>query len=66
MEDVKGGSEREDVSGDVVETSSGRSLKAVCRYGISDLLDCVVWDLKVLSISVNQPPSLVLEGTVVV
>lgn len=65
VEDVKGGCKGDDISGDIVETGRGRSLKAVCRYGISNLLDGVVWNGKFLAVAINQSSSLVLDWAIV-
>jgi len=66
VEDVEGKSQAGNVSGDVEETSSGRTLKAVCRNGVSYLLDGVVWNLELVAVTIDQSSALVLEESLVV
>ena len=66
VEDVEGDGQACNVSGDVVETGSGRALEAVCRNGISYLLDGVVWNLEFVAVAINQSSTLVLEKGLVV
>ena len=65
VEEIEGGGEAGDVSGDIVEAGRGRPLEAVRRDGISDLLDGVVGHLELVSIPINQPSSLVFQRQVV-
>jgi len=54
VEDVKGGGEEGDVAGDIVKTGGGGTLEAVLGDSIVNLLDCVVWDLELVAVGVEE------------
>lgn len=61
----EGGSDADNVAGDVVETSGSRALEAVGGDGLTDLLDGVVGDLELVAVRVEQGTTLVLERLLV-
>lgn len=61
MGEEEGGSNADDVTGDVVETGGSRALEAAGRDGLADLLDGVVGDLELVAVGVDQGATLVLE-----
>ena len=54
VEDVKGGREIRQVSSYVCQASSTRPFKAMCGYGITNLLDGIVRNLKFVPVCVKQ------------
>jgi hypothetical protein len=54
VEEVESADKSDDVTGDVVEASGSRTLEAVLGDRIADIVDGVVGDLELVSISVKQ------------
>lgn len=56
VEDVEGGGQRGDVSGNVCQTTSARALETVCWDSVPDLLYGIIWNLELIAIGVEHLP----------
>ena len=61
MGEDEGGSDADNVAGNVVETGGSRALEAVSRDSVTNLLDGVVGDLELVAVCVDQGTTLVLR-----
>lgn len=61
VENIEGGGQRRNVSGDVCKSTSSRALKTVCWDGIPDLLYGIIWHLELIAIGVEHLPVDILQ-----
>jgi len=54
VEQVECNGETSNISCNIGEASQSRALEAMLGDGISDIVDCVVWDLKLVAICVGE------------
>ena len=54
IEDIKGGSEGDKISGDIVKTGGSRSLEAVLGDSLENVVDGIVGDFKGIALGVDK------------
>ena len=56
VKNIKGGGKRGNISDNISQTTSTRSLEAMCRNCITNLLDGIIRELELIAICVEQLP----------
>ena len=54
IEQVEGGCQTGDISGNISQSPHTRSLEAVLRNGISNIINSIVWHLKLVAVCINK------------